>query len=678
MGLRCHDPSGRDIMRSFRHTLCIFILILTAAGCGGDREGRKHMVPGLWQSDINDLLTHLSRNHPDLYRNTTEQELQDARSVLVDSLGDWEDERILVELGRILAMIGDRATAIEREWLEGRFRRLPVELRYFGGELRVVAAAPGYEDAAGKILTSIGGRPVAEAAKAIRPLVSRDNYAEWLVSVPHYISYAEVLDVLGFAGDRFDAAAVFTGDDGVEIELSLATFHPDSFDTSGWSRSSLPGKALVQPLGETQAVVIDITEGNRPAAVIRYFGSGEGTSDTGGIIAEGLAELDGTGISRLIADFRGSTSRSEALVKAFVDGSLEWKDSRPGRDIVVLVDRATCCAGIEIAARLGEENGVTLAGELPRGAPNLTAASGTFRLPNSGVRVSYSTEFHKPVPRLADSPWLPLDIHVRETWKDHATGYDAPLDTALACPVPPPPIDMGGNPFLKDMVLIPAAEFVMGGPVDGLYDPAHRVFVDSFYIDRYEVTNAQYQKFCEETGRNWPEFWGMDKYHCGPDYPDHPVVGVSLYQARLFAKWAGDLRIPTEAEWELAARGGLIETKFPNGEELLPTEGNYRVGPNFIGTVPVGCYAPNGFGLYDMAGNVVEWVNDYFHPDYYSSSPYKNPTGPEKGYVAVIRGGGWHSGRMCCNVYTRNACKYTWQDIAIGFRCASDVKGRQE
>ncbi len=105
-------------------------------------------------------------------------------------------------------MIGDGSTAIEREWLDTHFTRLPVELRYFGSELRVVSAAPGYENAAGKTLTSIGGKPVSKAVSAVRPLISRDNYAEWLVSVPEWISYGEVLDVLGFAVDRFTVDAV--------------------------------------------------------------------------------------------------------------------------------------------------------------------------------------------------------------------------------------------------------------------------------------------------------------------------------------------------------------------------------------------------------------------------------------------------------------------------------------
>jgi sulfatase modifying factor 1 len=657
-------------MKAFQKTLPIFVLLLLLAGCSSDeREGKQHMVPGLWQSDINDLFTRLSSEHPALYRTATAEEINTARSALDDSLGIWERERIIVELSRLLAMVGDGSTGVEDEWLDSHFRRLPVELRYFGSELRVIAAAPGYEDAAGKILTAIGGRPVSEAVTAIRPLISRDNYAEWLVSVPRWISYGEVLDVLGFADGRFTVNAVFTGDDDAVLELRLSTIHPDSLNTAGWTGTSLRKKEMVRPVGSTQAVIIDITEGDIPAAVIRYRGPEEGASDTGEIIEESISELDNAGVSRMIADLRGVSSRSEKLVDAFVDGALEWKAGKPGRDIVVLVDRETCCAAVKIAARLGKEDGVTLAGELPRGAPSLTSISDIFRLPYSGVRVTYSTSFHSPVPGRIGSPWLPLDIHVRETWKDHTTGYDAPLDTALALWSP--------LPLLDDMVLVPAAEFMMGGPEDGLYDPAHEVFVDSFYIDRYEVTNAQYQKFCEETGKNWPEFWGMDEYHCGPDWPDHPVVGVSLSQARKFAEWAGK-RIPTEAEWELAARGGLVGTKFPTGDELLPTDGNYRVGPDFLGTVPVGCYPPNGYGLYDMSGNVVEWVNDYFHPDFYKTSPYKNPTGPEKGYIAVIRGGGWHSGRMCCNVYTRNACKYSWVDIAVGFRCASDVKGRQE
>jgi sulfatase modifying factor 1 len=660
-------------LRLIRTVLVSLSIALIAAACGGERKGRQHMVPGLWQSDIEDLVSVLAENHPDIYRKVSRDRLDEEVSSLVDSLGVWNDDTIILELSRLLAMIGDGHTGIEREWLEGRFRRLPVELGYFGGELRVTAASPACEAALGKVLASIGGRPVEEAERAVHPLIPRDNYAEWLVSVPRWISYAEALAILGFSDDAFSVEAGFTGDGTDKLEMTLATIPPDSFDTSGWLHAGIDTAAGLHTDGEPQAVVIDVMEGNRPAAVIRYHGPDEGEKDTGPLVRESISEVEGTGAERLIADLRGCTSRSGSLAPSFVDGAAEWIDGARGRDIVVLVDRNTCCAALETAAGLGELGGVTVVGELPRGAPNLTHSSETFRLPNSGMRITYSTSFRKSVPRLADSPWLPLDIHIQSTWKDHTSGYDAPLDTALALPLPSGMDEQGeGHRRLGGMALVPAAEFTMGGPPDGHYDPAHRVFVDSFYIDIYEVTNSRYAEFCEQTGGNWPEFWGMDEYRCGPDYPDHPVVGVSLHQARLFAEWAGK-RIPTEAEWELAARGGLIGSRFPNGDDLPPTVADYRVGSEFMGTVPVGCYPPNGYGLHDMAGNVVEWVNDYFHPDYYRSSPYKNPKGPEEGYIAVIRGGGWHSGKMCCNVYTRNALKYSWVDIAVGFRCAADV-----
>jgi len=223
----------------------------------------------------------------------------------------------------------------------------------------------------------------------------------------------------------------------------------------------------------------------------------------------------------------------------------------------------------------------------------------------------------------------------------------------------------------EEMVLIPAGEFLMGSGAKGDYSPAHKVYVDAFYIDQYEVSNAQYSRFCAETGHRLPFFWGMADFRCGPDYPNHPVVGVSWRDAVAFAEWCGK-RLPTEAEWEYAARGGLVGKAYPNGDELQPADGNYRVS-DLGGPVAVGSYAPNGYGLYDMQGNVVEWVWDYYDPGYYAVSPSQNPRGPETGRLRVIRGGGWHSGTYCNRVYYRCALPHQWLDIAVGFRCAKDL-----
>ena len=227
----------------------------------------------------------------------------------------------------------------------------------------------------------------------------------------------------------------------------------------------------------------------------------------------------------------------------------------------------------------------------------------------------------------------------------------------------------------QEMILIPAGEFSMGmepsNAQNYVDNSRHRVRVDSFYLDRHEVTNAQYQKFCEATGHVFPEFWGMDEFFSGPGFPDHPVIGVTWADANAFAEWNGK-RLPTEAEWEYAARGGLVDQQYPNGNEMDSTLANY------FGTrghpVPVGSYSKNGWGLFDMAGNVAEWVHDYYDKDYYLSSPLTNPQGPEFGKRRIIRGGGWRSGISCNSVYFRQSLRTYWVDFGVGFRCAKSLE----
>jgi len=226
-----------------------------------------------------------------------------------------------------------------------------------------------------------------------------------------------------------------------------------------------------------------------------------------------------------------------------------------------------------------------------------------------------------------------------------------------------------------EFALIPGGEFMMGEPSSpnaGFIDNyLHKVWIDSFYIDKYEVTNAQYKEFCDSTGRRLPEFWNMDVYKSGPSFTDYPVTGITWADAEAYAKWKG-FRLPTEAEWEYAARGGLAEKKYPNGNEMDSSEANYY--PTQLHTMPVGSYPPNRYGLYDMAGNVVEWVYDFYSEDYFKESPYKNPMGPVYGKQRVIRGGGWRSGMSCNMVSFRQSLRPYWVDFNVGFRCAKDVK----
>jgi formylglycine-generating enzyme len=221
------------------------------------------------------------------------------------------------------------------------------------------------------------------------------------------------------------------------------------------------------------------------------------------------------------------------------------------------------------------------------------------------------------------------------------------------------------------MRLIPAGDFVMGHESPGDHNPTHRVRLRAFYLDRHEITNADFRRYCETTGRPMPEFWGLERFRSGPEFPDHPVLGISWLEATAFAKWAGK-RLPTEAEWEYAGRGGLVGQDYPHGANIDATKARYADGKPDA-PLPVGSFAANGFGLFDMSGNVAEWVADTYDAAYYASSPSDNPTGPPPGKFRVIRGGGWHSGPFCNRVYFRNALPANWRDLNVGFRCARDI-----
>jgi len=237
--------------------------------------------------------------------------------------------------------------------------------------------------------------------------------------------------------------------------------------------------------------------------------------------------------------------------------------------------------------------------------------------------------------------------------------------------------------LITQMVLIPAGEFSMGDHHDVGYDdekPVHTVYLDAFYIDKYEVTVGQYKKFIQATGHQAPN-WSSVSNNSPTD--NHPMIYVSWHDAAAYAQWAGK-RLPTEAQWEKAARGGLVGKKYPWGDKLTHDDANYRgTGgkDKWNGTSPVGSFPPNGYGLYDMAGNVWEWCADEYDPGYYSKSIKNNPKGPGTPILfvnndftnikssRVLRGGTWYYHYY----YLRCAYRFnyvpTYGDFNVGFRC---------
>ena len=221
---------------------------------------------------------------------------------------------------------------------------------------------------------------------------------------------------------------------------------------------------------------------------------------------------------------------------------------------------------------------------------------------------------------------------------------------------------------LKDtveMVLVPGGTYTMG--TDGGFpdqQPRHEVALDPFYMDIHEVTNKQYQRFLKDTGRRNPDFWFPEI-----DLPDEPVVGVSWNDAAAYAAWAGK-RLPTEAEWAYAARGGTLERKYPWGDSFDPSFAN--VGS--FGISPVKSFRPNDYGLYDMIGNVWEWCSDWYSQEYYGESPRENPPGPSGGKYKVLRGWAWYCAPDQVKVTKRHNSNPSSTSYSYGFRCVKPAK----
>ena len=218
-----------------------------------------------------------------------------------------------------------------------------------------------------------------------------------------------------------------------------------------------------------------------------------------------------------------------------------------------------------------------------------------------------------------------------------------------------------------EMVLVPEGEFTMGsdeGDVDE--QPVHQVYLDTYYIDKYEVTNALYEVCVDAGACDVPT--NTSDYN-NIQYAQHPVVYVDWNMAKKYCEWRG-ARLPTEAEWEKAERGTDGRT-YPWGEEIDSTFANYN--QNIGDTTPVNEY-PKGvspYGAYNMAGNVWEWVADWYDQDYYSRSPEVNPTGPGNGVYRVLRGSAWSFSLYDVRSTNRGWSNSTSTDDSFGVRCAS-------
>ncbi|MBC7883861.1 MAG: formylglycine-generating enzyme family protein [Saprospiraceae bacterium] len=228
-------------------------------------------------------------------------------------------------------------------------------------------------------------------------------------------------------------------------------------------------------------------------------------------------------------------------------------------------------------------------------------------------------------------------------------------------------------PDLPEVIMVKGGSFKMGCTPEQGYEcdpdekPIHEVQINDFSISKYHITVSQYRYYCKATKKLMPDpplfRW----------YEDHPILGVTYDDALQYCNWLGATyggfwRLPTEAEYEFAARGGILSKNFRysgsnNCDEVACNKDNSG-GQTF----PVGSKLPNELGIYDMSGNVWEWCQDWYDGSYYGVSPTSNPKGPSTGSERVVRGGGWYYRFGRCRVADRDGRDPTRNSIHIGFR----------
>lgn len=227
----------------------------------------------------------------------------------------------------------------------------------------------------------------------------------------------------------------------------------------------------------------------------------------------------------------------------------------------------------------------------------------------------------------------------------------------------------------REMVQIPEGPFTMGSN-EGDPDeaPEHQVYLKGFYLDQKEVTQEEYMRFAKMTKRAMPRIEVFDDDQSKILKPELAAMSVSWDEAAAYCKWAGK-RLPSEAEWEKAGRGES-KKKYPWGNEFVTNAANVAGSEDgYKYLAPPGSFdaGRSPYGLYDMTGNVAEWVEDSYSEHYYQKSPFRDPKGPENADLKVVRGGSWRETEHNARLSKRFAAKHWRTDVTIGIRCASDL-----
>ena len=407
-------------------SLCVVCVV------GGSPVGMAGMTPELWQEDLQYLAKALPARHGNAYNQVSQEDFEAAVQELGQSIAELDDHQVAVEMGRLVAMIGDGHTELWLPQSATGFGRLPLALYYYGDDLYVFAATGPATEAIGSRVVAIDGVPVSEAYDRVVPLIARDNVFEYLRSAPMYLVVPEILHAVGVAGDPAKAVFTLDGPDGVyDLEVGAGV----NLAQATWT-TAVDSAGAATPLffrHQDSYYWYEYLKDER-ALYLKYNKCRDqpGRESIKRFARDLFEFVDQTDVQKFVIDLRHNTGGNFHRNQPLLDGILERPElNRPGH-LFVLTSRTTFSAATIAAIDFKRKTAALIVGEPSRGRPNGYSDEKHLRLPNSGIEVNYAPIYREAMPELGDAPYLPVDISVDRSFEDYRSGRDPILETVLA------------------------------------------------------------------------------------------------------------------------------------------------------------------------------------------------------------------------------------------------------
>ena len=418
-------------IRQAKWQLLAITLMLATLTPGCANAESKAMTPERWREDLRYMEKQLVKKHAEPFENIDEATWRAAVNDLYDRIPTLNDAAIQVEMGRLVAMLGDGHTEL---WLarEGLgFRNLPLFLYDYGGEIYVYIVSDGWQELLGARVVAVEGAPIADVVAAVDPLIARDNAVEPLLSIPVYIGISEILYGLGLTASP--DVATFTFElDGRAFDKRLPALSDEEANATEWIHASDRSPTPLYLQHRDRYYWYDY-DGDTRTMYLKYnrCADQKGEPSIKKFSKDLFKAFDEHDIDRMIVDVRNNRGGNYNKSKPLIEGIAKRTDRLGEGKLFVITGRETFSAGMVTALQLKQRTGAVLVGEPGRSSPNGCENYEWFHLPNSNIRVDYTNRVTVRAPEYAGSDVLPVDIRVANDFADYRDGRDRVLEAIL-------------------------------------------------------------------------------------------------------------------------------------------------------------------------------------------------------------------------------------------------------